>query len=85
MSTPQRRIQEDQLPETRVTEKGQTTIPRRIRHLLNIEPGTALRWELRGHLVILYPVAKDPVTASRGKLQGLGISLGDFLEQRHRR
>ena len=75
-------MQRNRLPETRVSDKGQTIIPRVIRRTLNIEPGTRLRWESRDSVIILYPVVKDPVAAAQGKLQGLGISMSDFLEQR---
>ncbi len=75
-------MQRNRLPETRVSDKGQTIIPRAIRRTLNIEPGTRLRWESRDSVIILYPVVKDPVAAAQGKLQGLGISMSDFLEQR---
>ncbi len=82
MVLPQSLIQPEQFPETRVSEKGQTVIPRAIRRLLSIEPGTRLRWELRGNVVMVYPVVQDPVAAAQGKLKGIGVSLSDFLEQR---
>ena len=85
MVMPQSVIQPEKFPETRVSGKGQTVIPRAIRRLLSIEPGTRLRWELRGNVVMVYPVVQDPVAAAQGKLQGLGASLGDFLEQRQGR
>lgn len=83
MVMPQSLVQPERFQETRVSGKGQTVIPRAIRRLLGIEAGTRLRWELRGQVVMVYPVVEDPVAASQGRLQGLGVSLPDFLEQRH--
>ena len=82
MVLPQSMLQPERFPETRVSGKGQTVIPRAIRRLLSIEPGTRLRWELRGNVVLVYPVVHDPVAASQGRLQGIGVSLSDFVEQR---
>ncbi len=82
---PQSVIQPERFPETRVSAKGQTVIPRAIRRLLSIEAGTRLRWELRGNVVMVYPVVQDPVAAAHGRLQGMGVSLSDFVEQRQGR
>jgi AbrB family looped-hinge helix DNA binding protein len=36
-----------------MTSKGQTTVPKEIREALDLEPGTRLRWEMRGGKVAI--------------------------------
>jgi len=50
-----------------VTEKGQVTIPRRIRERLGIEPGTQLTFDIEGdRIVVAKALPKDPVSAVYG-------------------
>ena len=83
MVVPQSISRPEQFPQTRVSVKGQTVIPRGIRRLLNISPGSSLRWEVRGQVILVYPISQDPLAASLGVLASLGLSLPDFLEVRH--
>jgi bifunctional DNA-binding transcriptional regulator/antitoxin component of YhaV-PrlF toxin-antitoxin module len=39
------------MAETRVTEKGTTTIPNAIRRALGIAPGTVLQWSIHGGVI----------------------------------
>lgn len=39
-----------------ITQKGQTTIPAKIRKILNLKPGDTLKYELEEGRVILKPV-----------------------------
>ena len=34
-----------------MTSKGQTTVPKEVREALDLEPGSKLRWEIRGGTV----------------------------------
>lgn len=72
----------EQFALTRVSAKGQTVIPRGIRRLLDIGPGSRLRWEVQGQVILVHPVSQDPLGASIGMLEGLGLGLPDFLEGR---
>jgi antitoxin PrlF len=36
-----------------MTSKGQTTVPKEVREALDLEPGTRLRWEMRGGKVAI--------------------------------
>jgi AbrB family looped-hinge helix DNA binding protein len=55
---------------TRVSEKGQVTIPKGLRDRLGIRPGTDLDWqEQQGHLVATKVSARDPVDAAYGVLK----------------
>jgi AbrB family looped-hinge helix DNA binding protein len=39
------------MAETKVTDKGTTTIPNAIRRSLGIAPGTVLEWSMRGQVI----------------------------------
>ena len=82
MATYRSRTRTERLAQTRVSAKGQTVIPSAIRRLLGIGPQTRLRWEVRCRIIVVYPVDQDPVAASQGALQELGVALSDFLEHR---
>ena len=41
------------MPFSTITSKGQTTVPKEIREALDLEPGTKLRWEVRGGKVAI--------------------------------
>ena len=83
MVVPQSMSRPEQFPQTRVSVKGQTVIPRAIRRQLNISQGSRLRWEVRGQVILVYPISQDPVGASLGILKGLGVALSDFLQARN--
>lgn len=80
MVVPQSMSRPEQFPQTRVSVKGQTVIPLAIRRLLNISQGSRLRWEVRGQVILVYPISQDPVGASLGVLKDLGVTLSDFLQ-----
>ncbi len=56
-----------------VSEKGQVTIPKRLRDRLGIRPGQILDFEEEsGRLVARKAVTRDPVDAVYGMLRGIG-------------
>jgi AbrB family looped-hinge helix DNA binding protein len=56
-----------------VSEKGQVTIPKRLRDRLGIQPGQVLDFEEdRGRLVARKAATRDPVDAVYGMLRGIG-------------
>lgn len=56
-----------------VSEKGQVTIPKRLRERLGIRPGQVLEFEEdRGRLVARKAVTRDQVDAVYGMLRGIG-------------
>lgn len=63
-----------------VSEKGQVTIPKRLREELGIAPGTALEFEVRGgRLVARRVVAEDPVAGLLGLGEKRGVDVDAWL------
>lgn len=61
-----------------VSEKGQVTIPKRLRAKLGLAPGTVLLFEERhGKLVASRATVEDPI----GKLVGLGEKRGVSVDR----
>lgn len=69
--------------ETRVTSKGQTTIPGQLRKQAGISEGTILTWQIRNNVLVARPL-KDKSNAMqqhiraragtwRGKLSGVEL------------
>ncbi len=46
--------------ETRVTSKGQTTIPKNVRKLLKVRPGGSVRWHVVKEMVVVDVHKKMP-------------------------
>lgn len=53
------------IPTMRVTEKGQVTIPKKIRDALGIEPGSEVDFELADGSAIVRKSANEPTRGSR--------------------
>ncbi|MBI5582746.1 MAG: AbrB/MazE/SpoVT family DNA-binding domain-containing protein [Deltaproteobacteria bacterium] len=66
---------------TRVTVRGQVSIPARIRKQFHIEPESSVRWEVEENTIRIIPLPKDPVSAFRGKGRSR-YSTEQFLEDR---
>lgn len=41
------------MPISTITSKGQTTVPKEVRDALDLEPGSKLRWDIRGGKVAI--------------------------------
>ncbi len=41
------------MPVSTMTSKGQTTVPKEVREVLDLEPGAKLLWEIRGGKVAI--------------------------------
>ena len=67
---------------SKVYQRGQTVVPKRIREALAIEEGARLRWEVRQGVIYVIPIPREPVRASIGLLKGKGLTFSQFLKER---
>lgn len=51
---------------TKLTKRGQVSVPSEVRKKLNIHPETELEWVIEGTTVRVVPIPPDPVKAFRG-------------------
>ena len=52
---------------TKVTKRGQVSVPVKVRRKLNIGPDTILEWVVEGATAKVTPLAVDPVKAFRAQ------------------
>jgi AbrB family looped-hinge helix DNA binding protein len=55
---------------SKVTARGQVSIPSEIRRKFNIEPESKVEWIVEGNVIKIVPLPKDPVAAFRGRGSG---------------
>lgn len=52
--------------QTKVTKRGQVSVPAEVRKKLQIGPDTRLEWVVEGSTVRVFPLPRDPLGAFRG-------------------
>ena len=57
------------MPTSTITTKGQTTVPKDVRDALDLEPGSKLRWEVRGGTVVI-TTERPALWALAGSIKG---------------
>lgn len=67
---------------TKVTVRGQVSIPAAIRRQFRITANTALEWVVEGNTVRVIPLPDDPLAAFRGS--GRGETVKKLLADRRR-
>ena len=67
---------------TKVTSRGQTSIPAKIRKQFEITEKTTLDWEIEDGRIVVYPIPENPFKKFRGIFKNIGPSVADLLEQR---
>jgi len=73
----------DKNMKTKVTTRGQVSIPAEIRKKFRIEADTNLEWNIEETSIRVVPVPKDPISAFRGKGRGV-YTTQDLLKERIR-
>ena len=69
--------------ESRVYERGQTVVPRKIRDAMGVEEGSILTWDVHDGIAQVIAIPKDPIGALRGILKGKGPTFKEYLADRN--
>ena len=66
---------------TKLTKRGQTVVPAKIRRHFNLGTSSRLQWMIEGDIITVLSIPKDPVNALKGKMKG-DITFKKFMDDR---
>lgn len=69
--------------ESRVYERGQTVVPKRIRDAMGVEEGSTLTWQVEDGVAHVIAIPKDPVRALYGIMKDKGPTFEEYLAERN--
>lgn len=69
--------------ESRVYERGQTVVPKKIRDALAVEEGTTLVWQVEKGVAHVVAIPTDPIGSLRGVLKNTGATFEEYLADRN--
>jgi AbrB family looped-hinge helix DNA binding protein len=67
---------------TKISKRGQVSVPSEVRKRLGIGPDTTLEWTIEGNSAKVFPIPADPIKAFRGS--GPKGQVQRLLKERHR-
>ena len=72
-----------QSEQSRVYERGQTVVPKRIRDAMGLGEGSTLMWNVEDGVARVVAIPKDPVRALYGIMKDKGPTFEEYLAERH--
>jgi AbrB family looped-hinge helix DNA binding protein len=66
---------------TKLTKRGQTVVPAKIRKRFNLDESSRLLWMVEGDIITVLPLPEKPVKALKGAMKGQ-ISFDKFMADR---
>ncbi len=69
--------------ESRVYERGQTVVPKRIRDALAVKEGSTLVWQVEEGIAQVVAIPTDPIGSLRGVMKGKGSTFQKYLADRN--
>ena len=68
---------------SRVYERGQTVVPKKIRDALGVDEGSTLVWHVEDGVARVIAIPKDPVRALYGIMKDQGPKFEEYLAERN--
>lgn len=69
--------------ESRIYERGQTVVPKKIRDAIGAVEGSTLTWEVEDGMARVIAIPKDPIGALRGIMKDKGPTFEEYLAERN--
>ena len=69
--------------QSRVYQRGQTVVPKRVRDAMGAKEGSILTWEVRDGVAQVVAIPTDPIRGAIGILRGKGPTFEEFLADRN--